>query len=358
MFDFIPLSFYTPLYHHIILLVTLLVFIELHLQGYVKHNKLGVALMIFVIIYMGLRPISGAYFGDMGLYARRFSDMAIGEAGVIQKDIMFQYFMLASSKIMSVNTFFLLCAIIYVVPMYLVSKKWFKSAWFYAFLMLVGSFSFWAYGTNGIRNGIASSFFLLAISRDRKIYQILFIAFAISFHKSLILPSVGFIVTWFYNVPKAYFYFWLVTIPLSLVLPGFWENLFATIADDERATSYLVEEDIHGNQFSYVGFRWDFLLYSALGVVAGWYYIFKKNYKDKIYITLFNTFLFANAIWILVIRATFSNRFAYLSWFMLALVIVYPWAKNLFEVRQTDKFKFVLLGYYLFTFVMNVVIYG
>ena len=38
-----------------------------------------------------------------------------------------------------------------------------------------------------------------------------------------------------------------------------------------------------------VGFRWDFLVYSASGVFAGWYYIFKQKYQDKLYLCLLYT---------------------------------------------------------------------
>lgn len=357
-FDFIPLSSYTPLYHHIILLVTLFAFIELQLRGYTKNRFLSIGLMLFAIIYMGFRPISGAYFGDMSTYARHFEWYSMGGAILKNEDILFRLFMQFCSRIMDVNTFFLICAILYIIPLYILSKKWFNSLWFYAFLILVGSFSFWSYGVNGIRNGIAGSFFLLAMSRNKLIYRVLWLVLSVGFHKSMLLPTVGYIATWFYNVPKTYFFVWIAAIPLSLLLPGFWENLLTSMVDDDRAAAYLIEEDIHDNQFSYTGFRWDFLLYSAIGVFAGWYYLFKKRLKDVNYQRLFNTFLFANAIWILVIRANFSNRFAYLSWFMLALVVVYPWLTAKFEKSQTTRFAYILLGYYLFTYIMNVFVYG
>ena len=129
------------------------------------------------------------------------------------------------------------------------------------------------------------------------------------------------------------------------------------MVDDER-TRYLLEVGMFDDEFRHVGFRWDFLIYSAIGVFAGWYYLFKKKLKDINYYRLFNTFLFTNAIWILVIRANFSNRFAYLSWFIMALVVVYPWLKAKFENEQNKKFAYTILGYYLFTYIMNVFVYG
>ena len=161
-FDFIPLDFYTPLYHHIILLVTLFTFIELHVRGYTKNKYLGLILLTFVVAFLGFRPLSGKFFGDMSTYAGHFESYSMGLPIIKKEDILFSLFMQACSRIMDVHAFFLICAILYVVPMFIISKKWFNSLWFYAFLMFVGSFSFWGYGVNGIRNGIASSFLLLS----------------------------------------------------------------------------------------------------------------------------------------------------------------------------------------------------
>ena len=352
--DFIPLELYTPLYHYILLLVTLIIFSELNNSGYQK-SKIGFLLVGFIIIYMGLRPISGRYFGDMGTYARYFYSFQFGENLILDKDVVFNLFMQWSSKFMNVNSFFLLCAFIYILPLYIISKKWFKQFWFYAFLMLVASFSFWAYGTNGIRNGLGTSIFLLALSRDKRIFQVVLILLAIGTHKSLILPAIGFLLAQLINKPKLMLAFWLLCIPLSLAAGGFWESFFGSLGFDDRV-SYLTEGNVNDDDFSSTGFRWDFLLYSATAVFAGWYFIVKKGFEDKIYYWLFNTYVFANAFWILVIRANFSNRFAYLSWFMMALVIVYPFLKMELMKNQHKVFAKVMLIYFAFTFLMNVIL--
>jgi hypothetical protein len=356
--DFVPVEFYTPLYFHILLVVILLTFLHCQVKTFtynsntVKTSLGGLLFFAFVLIYIGLRPINGVFI-DMTIYAYTFERVAGGDS-LITSDLFFDYFLIICTKIMTVESFFLACAIIYVVPIYLVCKKWFKEYWFYAFLMLVGSFSFWAYGTNGIRNGMATSLFLFAISREKRILQIVLLLLAVNFHKTMMLPALGFIITLLYNKPKGFLYFWILAIPLSLLLPGFWEGIFGSIMEDERA-AYFTEES-YSDSFSSSGFRWDFLLYSATGVFAGCYYLFKMKIKDPIYIQLFNTFLFANAFWILVIRASFSNRFAYLSWFMLGLVIIYPWLKQQLVQNQFKKIGLILLAYYSFTYIMNIIL--
>ena len=309
-----------------------------------------------MLLYMGLRPIHGV-FVDMQTYAYIFERYKDGESGMSAQDPLFSSYMMFSSKIMSAQSFFLLSTLLYVVPLYIISKKWFQAYWFYAFLFLVGSFSFWAYGVNGIRNGIAGSIFLLGVSRDRRIFQALWILIAIGFHYSLLLPTIGFLLANIYNQPKRFIIFWIICIPISLIANRYWNSFFAGLSfiSDERFGNYLTDTSYMGS-FRRTGFRWDFLLYSSTAVLAGWYYIIKKQYKDKLYFYLFNTYLFANAFWILVIRASFSNRFAYLSWFMMAIIIVYPLLKERIFFNQHKKLGLILLFYFGFTFIMGVVI--
>lgn len=359
--DFIPIQLYTPIYFHIILFVVLLTFIHTQSQKIRSKTNItfmqysGYLILLFVLLYMGLRPIDGV-FVDMGTYARIFLLYQSGQIFINISDPVFNSFISFSSKIMSLQMFFLICTLLYILPLYIVSKKWFKAYWFYAFLFLIGSLSFWTYGVNGIRNGIAGSLLLLGMSRDKRVFQIIWIVLAIGFHKSMLLPALGFLITQFYNKPKHYILFWLLCIPLSLISGGFWENLFSrfTFLSDERLRYLTTEANV--GAFSKTGFRWDFLFYSASAVFAGWYYIVKKNFNDKFYWRLFNTYVFANAFWILVIRANFTNRFAYLSWFMMALVIVYPLLKQNLILSQHKKIGFILIGYFSFTYLMDVVL--
>jgi len=361
MFDWIPIESYTSIYYYVMCVIVLITL--LHSQslrfGEQKNRNfiafMGFFLLIFVILYMGLRPIHGV-FVDMTTYNGRFENFQ--KVGVTMmdnpNDYLFDLFTLLCSKIMTAQMYFFTCALLYVGPLWIVSKKWFGSYWFYGFLTLVISLSFWNFGTNGIRNGIASSIFLLGISRDKRLWQIIWIIVAINFHKSMMLPALGFVLATIYNKPKYYLLFWIICIPLSLSFGTVFQELFSGFVEDERV-SYLIEE-VNSSLFSSVGFRWDFLLYSAAGVFAGWFYIFIRKFQDQYYNILYCTFLFANAFWILVIRANFSNRFAYLSWFMMAMIIFYPLLKKQFLRKQYSKIGFITLAYFFFTFLLNVML--
>ena len=357
MFDWIPVKDYTNVHYYIMYSLVLLTFIHSQSnpinsdQNFRYMKVMGWMYFIFIVFFMGLRPISGK-FVDMMLYNRLFQYYAGGGSIVSAKDLNFHLFTKFCSLFMSAHVYFLTCAALYVVPLYLVAKKWFKDYWFYALLFLITSFSFWSYGTNGIRNGIAGSIFLLGMSREKRIWQIIIILLAIGFHKSMVIPASAFLLANFYNNPKFLIYGWLLCIPLSLVAGGFFGQLFGSLGIEDERIAYLAGENKYNVQFAGTGFRWDFLLYSATAVFAGWFYIFKRNYKDKIYFWLFNTYIISNAFWILVIRASYSNRFAYLSWFMIALVILYPLLKQFIVAKQHKKIGLLLIAYSGFTLVM------
>ena len=325
-----------------------------------NSSIIGHFILVFIIFYIGLRPISGKYFGDMGSYAFQYEDFVAGEKVdfINSKDLGFDIYMKLCSEIMSVEFFFLMCAILYVVPLYLAVKKILNKYWFYPFFFLVISFSFWSYGTNGLRNGIATSLFIYAITRDDKKKIITFLIIASLFHKSIYIPLLAYIISLLYKNTKTYIIIWLLAIPLSLALGSFWEGFFANLNlfDSDRFEGYLDGDEEFQEQFSSLGFRWDFLVYSATGVLSGWYFIIKKGFNDKYYTIFFNIYLITNSFWILIIRANFSNRFAYLSWFLLGLVISYPFAKEKFFNSQHRNLGIILLAYFAFTFLMNVIL--
>lgn len=361
MFDFIPLEYYSQIYLNVCLFFVLLTFVQGTLtilddsRNIIFFSVLGYSLLFLIIFYIGLRPISQKYFGDMLPYAKYFEAYANGGLVLTTKDVFFHYFMKFTSNFLTVNQFFLLCSALYVFPMYLVSKRHFKEYWFYAFLVFIVSFQFWPYGVNGIRNGVATSFFLMGIAYyDRKFVMFLFFLLATMFHKSLILPIMAYCICFIYNGPKFYLYVWLACIPFSIALGSTFESLLvATGLGTDRLETYL-----SGDLAENAGFRYDFLLYSASAAFTGWYFIFVKNFNDKIYHKIYNTYLITNAFWILVIRASFSNRFAYLSWFMISLVIIYPFLKVRYFERQHSVIVWVVFANFFFTYFMSFIYYA
>jgi hypothetical protein len=353
----IPLPYYTPIFYNTVLVLVFFAILKLISKSYVIKNtnkKEYTSLMLFllVLLYMGLRPIS-AVFLDMISYNNTFENYAFGAEISSEKDVIWHVFMKFCSTIMTAKSFFLVCAVLYIFPLYKASKNWLGSDNYLLFLMFVASFSFWPYGVNGIRNGIATSLFVLAISSTKKKYLkygLLVMSYFI--HASLIIPIVAFALTLFYKNPKHYLLGWLLCIPLSLALGSVFEVFFASLGFGDDRLRYLIDGNVNNDTFAYTGFRWDFLIYSASAIFAGYYFIIRRNFKSPIYIQLFNIYAIANAFWILVIRANFSNRFAYLSWFLMAVIIFYPFFRMKFFKNQNKVLAYTILGYFGFTYLM------
>lgn len=358
--SFLPLPFYTPTFYNILLLMVLFMFFRLQTKGYIiydlkKKEVLSGILLIFLTLYLGLRPISGKYFGDMWLYYHDFKHYASGGYIVNSRDFLWDLFMKFCSSKMTAKLFFLLCAFLYVVPLFLACKIWLGVDRYFLFVMLIASFSFWAYGTNGIRNGIATSIFILGLAFNNKLLKYSLLVVSYLLHASLIIPIAAYILSVIYKNPKHFLFGWLSSIPLSLIFGGVLESFFMGFGIAGKRTQYLNMTGFE-DQFSSIGFRWDFLIYSAAAVFVGYYFIIKKGFKDAAYIQLFNIYVTANAFWILIIRATFSNRFAYLSWFLMALIIFYPFFKKKFFKKQQKVLAYAILVYFGFTYFMTMIL--
>jgi hypothetical protein len=357
MFDFIPAQNYTTVFFTIILLIVVSKVLKLVTYGYVINSSSekslnALLLLIIVTLYCGLRPIGGGFI-DMYTYNETFEYYADGGNLRNTHDLLWSVFMKFCSNIMTAEMFFLVCAILYVAPLYKAAKNWLGWDKYLLFLMFIASFSFWAYGTNGIRNGIATSLFVLGVSyTNKRILQYVIVTLSFFIHASTIIPISAFVLTIFYKNPKHYLMIWLFCIPVSWAFGGVFENLFASLSFQDDRIAYLTEGNLNNDDFAYYGFRWDFLVYSASAVFAGYYFIIKRQFKDKIYIQIFNIYVMANAFWILVIRANFSNRFAYLSWFLMAVIVFYPFFKMKFFKKQNKVLAYTILGYFGFTYLM------
>lgn len=361
--NFVPLPYYSFIYFQFLLVVVFVILLSSIQTDLVDEKNIrnkdyfGKFILVLVILYLGFRPIS-YWFGDMIIYNIEFQDYVNGAPFDFKKDFIFECMKYFYAKFLNAESYFFTCAFLYVYLLYLAAKKMFKDYWFYAFIMFIVAFTFWAYGTNGIRNGLATSIFIYAISRDKKhnVYLLLIVTYFI--HKGMLIPILAFAITNYYSNSKTYLGLWLLSIPLSLAMGGFFETFFLGLGfGEEKLTTYLGSFNQASEGVELVaGFRWDFLLYSASGAFAGWYFIVKKGFQDVLYQRLFNTYLIANGIWILIIRANYSNRFAFLSWFLLGLVIIYPLLKSKIFDRQHIVIVRIVFIYFSFCYLMNVIL--
>ena len=315
-------------------------------------------LMIFVVLFMGFRPMTVG--GDTGRYWTNFVNMSRGlYTSGEESDWVFYTFQNYCAQLMSVSMFFFLVDLIYVGVVFLACKRFTSQNSTLMILFAMGAFSFFSYGTNGLRNGLATSFVVLAIAyiggdlKD-KILCVLLCFLALGCHKSTALPVAAMIFAYFVKWPKGMFYIWVLSIVASLVAGQAFSNVFMLFDFDDRVAGYvnLDESGETEDAIAKAGFRWDFLLYSAMPVILGYYTIVKKRMYDKTFLLLMGTYIYANAVWVMLIRLPFSNRFAYLSWFLYGIVLAYPLLKFNIWPRQGEKVKLIMLAHVGFTFFM------
>ena len=316
---------------------------------------------VFYILFFGLRPVSGGWFGDTGVYSgsykmlENFGVFNLQGSEDVGNDWLFHVLMRSCAQVMDVHFFFAIIMFFYIVMMYEGCRK--IDSYHSALLMLfcIGSFEFYPFSVNGIRNGAACSFVIMAVAclcKEGKIWALVWSFIAIGFHKSAALPVVAMFLTYYMSKPKYMYIAWLGAVVVSLAIGGFIETLLSAISYDERLAGNLQGDDADGVIMEH-RFRWDFLLYSYMPILLGWYTIFKRQLFDKTYLILLGTYIYANAFWVLAIRAIFSNRIAYLSWFIYPIVLAYPLLNfPVFKKNHSEKTAWILLGHFGFTTIL------
>lgn len=310
---------------------------------------LPLTISLIFVFWIGNRPISFE-FGDTVNYAYSYSLMGVeGSAHFDLHTEWIWYFLMLTSKKMGLNVhaFFTIIEAGYIITALGAVKRFMPTNPMLGMLFVFTSLMFFTFGTNGLRNGLACHIILLAMSfffDDKYIIGAIFCLIAFGIHRSTILPIAGMFAGRFLMTDlKWAICFWLFSIILSIALGNSIINFFSSLGLDDRMNSYNTSE--FNNQFSKTGFRWDFLLYSAMPILMGWYVCVKKKIKDDWYKALCITYTLCNAFWVMVIGAAFSNRFAYLSWFMYPIIIAYPLVNLPVWKDQDKKTGWILLAY-------------
>lgn len=314
---------------------------------------------IFFIVIYGLRPVyTGGVFGDTANYATTYQMLQnygvfnMQGADEIRTDWLFYTIQKICSEIIDVHLWLMLMMCCYIIPMYqgckLIDKK--HGALF--MLFCIGAFEFYAFAVNGVRNGIACSIVILAVAAlcKKKILIAAILCFiATGFHKSVVLPAAAMFLTYYVRSPKYMFITWFCAIGISLAVGGQIDAMLSSMSYDERLAANLQNDEADGQILEH-RFRWDFLLYSSMPILLAWYTIFKRKLFNNTYLLLLGTYMYANAFWVLAIRAIFSNRIAYLSWFIYPIVLAYPLLNfEVFKKNHSKKTALILFAHFGFT---------
>lgn len=292
--------------------------------GQQTDTRIPAFLIALILLFLlGLFPIEWGYSTDRANYANTFINIqqdGFGSSGN-RFEIGFQVLCFICGKFCTPAQFFFIISLIYLGNYMTAITRLADKNSYWLFICVVLSMGFTNYNTNTMRAGLAISFVVLALSKYPSVLKMAFcMAVASSLHKSSMIPSMMIMISYFFNKTRLFYVMWFLAIPISFVFGGTFMALFADISDDQR-TSYLTKTLYTTYN---TGFRIDFLLYSLAPIATGAYFLFIRQYKSKFYHLIYNSYILTNIFWILVIKANYSDRFAYLSWFMMPFVLLYP----------------------------------
>lgn len=353
----IPAVLYTYIYH---ILVAILTFLFVKNRRNIFESEPIPGSFIFcvvLILFIGFRPHS-AVFVDTKNYANWWGLRYWTGFDTHAENLLFDNFYTYMSNIFPDPTiFFVAIASVYFTCYLLACRKLFEANTFLAYLTCLGAFSTFSYGTNGIKAGCAAALFVMSLAyRDKMVISIIFLLLSWGCHHSMQLAVGAYVITLFFKDSRWYFYGWLVCLVCAALHITTFQEIFAGMSD-QSGNAYLTSSNNDWGGKS--GFRIDFVLYSAMPVLMGYYVIFKYKLKDALYENILHYYLVTNGIWMLCMYGSFTNRIAYLSWFVYPILIVYPGLAIPSEqhplVQSREK---CVLGHIGFTLFMELVYYS
>jgi hypothetical protein len=314
----------------------------LFITGYVKseHKTIMKAVPVFLIA-VGCAVLLNELAYRSGLLERETFNMffispycepSLGVYALVQRAVPFP-----------------LCLLIYIIGFSLA-----------AYLVFLAAFSTFSYGTNGIKAGAAAAIFLMALSFRKNLKVCIpLILISWGFHHSMIMPIVGLALTLVYKNSKIYFAGWCFCLLMAIAHITFFQELFGGILSDSGDSGANYLNEVNDEWGGKTGFRIDFVIYSAMPILVGYWAVYKKRLQlSKIYTCLLNLYMTLNGTWMLCMYANFTNRIAYLSWFLYPIVLIYPYLNENWGPTRYKDFSKVMLAHLGFTLFMKFIFYA
>lgn len=314
---------------------------------YEKHSSSwGYFFTVVIILYIGLRPLEK--YGDSWLYSTMFNLVQTGQWSTfysIKSEWLWdkiEYFFIDHS---TCQMWYLCIATLYVGCIGIAVKRWIPKNYTLAMMFAITAMSFHAYGTNGLRNGLSTSIALMALSflfteKRRYVISFLLLYFAISIHSSVAVIMASAVLALFFHNARINTIIWIVCILISIVFSDSIVALLTQLLGDGRMSFY---SELDNTFYVNKGFRYDFILYSSIPIILGWIVCVKNDLRDGIYEYILATYTIANSGWVLINTIAYSNRFAYLSWFLYPILLAYPFLKFRFMEYQSRMAGILLL---------------
>lgn len=301
------------------------------------------SLLLSLVMILSIVALPNDYSIDKPRYISLFYDNDYWDTPEEYKDPgWIVYVNYCSKYLKNVTWFFLLTASIYIFSYLVFARYYFEKNAFYFIVMSMGCLGFFAYATNTIRAGFAIAFLLLSLTPKKKIFMLPLMFCAVMLHRSMIIPVVGYWLAVFLPKNWVYYSIWVLCLIFSIMNVD-----IETFVDSFGFIDYRVERTWDSIELYKKEFRWDFLLYSVIPLLISIYNIHRHNIQDKILFRMINMYLFVNSIWLLAIRIHYSDRLAYLSWFLIPFITLYPITKYQEKYINPNRMLIVVMGIFI-----------
>lgn len=323
-----------------------------------RSNQQCALILITVILFIGLRPLS-IVFADMGQYAGyldQYNNTLFQFSSDAENIIYDNLMMYLACNGFPYPLYYILIAGIYFINYYICFRRVFPNDYYIVFILFLSAFMTFTSSTNGIKAGAATAIFMVAVAyyNNWKVWPFLLLV-SWGFHHAMQVPIVAFLCTKLYHKTNMYFVFWSFCLLCAIGHVTLFQNIFAGYTD-EKGASYLASsgQDWGGK----AGFRLDFVIYSAMPVLVGWYSIIKKKISDIFYERILSIYMLANGVWMLCMYMNYNNRLAALSWGMYVVVLFYPVLRCAWSGDKNSTFRKMAWAHVVFTMTMHFVYYA
>lgn len=293
--------------------------------------------IIHATVFSFVMAFSDPEFGDKGLYSNFYSNISYmyedyKDLGWMAYVVLIKSFINSSDPIY----FFCITALIYTFSYcYHGYRTSSTEYWGYFIVLASGMMGFYSYGVATIRNGFALGMVLIAMANKKWYSQIPFFFLAVTLHKSCLLVVAAYYFAKYYNNIKVATVIWIVCFFAAAAGFSILPYMDAIGGLDSRIESYAFSDNEDYNR----GFRLDFIAYSLIPAIISLYWVVKCRIEDKKYKSLLTMYILINAFWLLVITMPYTNRISYLSWFLIPILITYPFFNNLIAFNKQKMFN-------------------
>lgn len=305
------------------------------------HPGFILALAIFVLLGI-------SYGTDRENYSLFFEE-TVDYGYALSRSVGWSILNIIISKVThDVSTFFLIISFIYVFSIFFFCKK-IVTNYSLLFLATISFLGFYGMGTNTLKSGLSLAICLWAFYYHKSKVKFCAISLlSIFLHTTTIFPITAFIIYRYIKDMKTALRIWFGCLIVSYAIgPLIVSYVGSYITDDYTAGYFVGDSDVYK-----VGFRIDFIMYSLVPIILGYYYSIKKKYNDYFWQRLYITYILTNSIWLLLIRLPFTDRFAYLSWFLFPYILLMPFLKESPTKKNLFKAYKIMFLFWLFNFIL------